>query len=233
MMRLAIFAGAAAMIIPAPGSAQSSMGGSPETGSLIKRRAAQINGTTATDARRTTRDFGLCVVKYYPKYGEQLAVEPIHTAEYAKLAKRVVDANCLSHGSLRMPANVVRTAIIEALYSERFGRTGPTDFSAVAAIDYLAGYPADLSGAARSVVALVSFGDCVSRKDAVNARGLVVSNPGSAAELERLSALSPSFNGCIVKGEKLTFSRSVIRGAVAEGLFRLSQVVRQSQAGAN
>lgn len=210
-----------------PGWAQSSAGSSPETGSLISRRAAQVSGTTRTDARRTTRQFGVCVLKRFPKYGERLAVEPVHTPEYDKLLDRVTIDDCLSHGELTMPWNGVRTAIIEALYIERYGRSGPTDFSQVPPIDYLAGYPAELPGNARTVVALAKFGDCVSRKDSVNARALAVSIPGSSDETQRFRALSPSFNGCVVQGEKLTFSKSVIRGAVSEGLYRLSSIAGQ------
>ena len=209
------------------------MGSSPETGSLISRRAAQISGTTKTDARRTTREYGVCVLKRFPKYGERVALEPVHTDEYDKLLKRMVIGDCLSLGELSFPLNVVRSAVIEALYVEQFGRSGPTEFSQVPPIDYLAGYPAELPGNARTIVALAKFGDCVSRNDLVNARALAVSIPGSGDEKQRLIALSPSFNGCVIEGEKLTFSRSVIRGAVSEGLFRLSRVASQAQAGSN
>ena len=230
---LAAGAAIVAGLISGSASAQSSMGSSPETGSLISRRSAQISGTTATDARRTTREYGVCVLKRFPKYGERVALEPVHTDEYNKMLKRMVIDDCLSLGELSFPLNVVRSAIIEALYVEEFGRSGPTEFSQVPAIDYLAGYPAELPGNARTTIALAKFGDCVSRNDPVNARALAVSIPGSGDERQRLAALSPSFNGCVIQGEKLTFSRSVIRGAVTEGLFRLSRAAGQAQAGSN
>jgi hypothetical protein len=217
--------------ISGPSLAQSTMGSSPETGSLITRRAAQISGTTKTDARRTTREYGVCVLKRFPKYGERIALEPVHTDEYEKLLRRMVIDDCLSVGEVRFPLNIVRSAVIEALYLEQFGRSGPSEFTVVPPIDYLAGYPAELPGNARTVVALAKFGDCVGRKDPANARALAVSIPGSSEETQRLSALGPSFNGCVIQGEKLTFSRSVIRGAVTEGLFRLSRAVDEGQAG--
>jgi hypothetical protein len=130
-----------------------------------------------------------------------------------------------------MPWNGVRTAIIEALYIDRYGRNGPANFSQVPPIDYLAGYPAELPGNARTIVALGRFGDCVSRKDPVNARALAVSIPGSSNETQRFRLLSPSFSGCVVQGEKLTFSKSVIRGAVSEGLYRLSRAADQAAGG--
>ena len=223
----------AAGVIACPALAQSTMGSSPETGSLISRRAAQINGTTKTDARRTTREFGVCVLKRFPKYGERLALEPVHTDEYDKMLKRMVIDDCLSAGELSFPLNVVRSAVIEALYIEEFGRSGPTEFSQIPQIDYLAGYPADVPGNARNIVALAKFGDCVSRKDPVNARALAVSIPGSSDETQRLRFLSPTFNSCVIQGEKLTFSRSVIRGAVSEGLFRLSWASTRPQGAPN
>lgn len=157
-------------------------------------------------------------------------MEPVHTDEYGKLLNRVTIDDCLSHGELTMPWNGVRTAIIEALYVERYGRSGPTDFSHVPPIDYLAGYPGELPDNARTVVALGKFGDCVSRKDSLNARALAVSIPGSPDETQRFRFLSPSFNGCVIQGEKLTFSKSVIRGAVSEGLYRLSRAAEQTVA---
>lgn len=229
-MRIKIMAAAAVVFVAcgSPASAQSSMGSSPETGSLIQRRAAQISGTTKTDARRTTRQYGVCVLKRFPKYGERLAIEPVHTEEYDKLLKRVTIDDCLSLGELIMPWNLIRTSIIEALYIDKYGRSGPTDFSQVPAIDYRASYPAELPDNARSVIALASFGDCVSRKDGVNARALAVSIPGSAEETQRFRFLSHSFNGCVIQGEKLTFSKSVIRGALSEGLYRLSRAAEPS-----
>jgi hypothetical protein len=227
-----LMAAAAIIAVPSyPGLAQSSMGSSPESGSLITRRAAQISGKTTTDARRTTRDYGVCVLKRFPKYGERVALEPVHTDEYEKLLKRMVIDDCLSVGELSFPLNVVRSAVIEALYINEYGRSGPTDFSQVPPIDYLAGYPSELPGNARTTLALAKFGDCVSRKDSMNARALAVSIPGSADETQRLRFLSPSFNGCVIQGEKLTFSKSVIRGAVSEGLYRLSRAVDQPASG--
>lgn len=232
-IKMFVAAAAAAVACSGPASAQSSMGSTPETGSLITRRAAQISGTTKTEARRTTREYGVCVLKRFPKYGERVALEPVHTDEYDKLLKRMVIDDCLSRGELSLPLNVIRSAIIEALYVQQFGRGGPTEFSQVPPIDYLAGYPTELPGNARTIVALARFGDCVSRKDPVNSRALVVSIPGSGDEKQRLTALSPSFNGCVIQGEKLTFSRSVIRGAVSEGLFRLSRATSQAQGGSD
>lgn len=228
-MRLTIMmALVAAIAMPAAsGSAQSSMGSSPESGSLITRRAAQISGRTTTDARRTTRDYGVCVLKRFPKYGERVAMEPVHTEEYEKLLKRMVIDDCLSLGELTFPLNVVRSAVIEALYVNQYGRSGPTDFSQVPPIDHLAGYPAELPANARTIIALAKFGDCVSRKDSANARALAVSIPGSPDENQRFRFLSPTFNGCVVQGEKLTFSKSVMRGAVTEGLYRLSRAAGQ------
>jgi hypothetical protein len=232
MMAVGLLAGAT-MALPGPTWAQSTMGSSPETGSLITRRAAQIRGTTKTDARLATREYGSCLLKRFPKYGDRVALEPVHTDEYFKLIDRMVISDCLSHGEIRFPLNIVRSAVIEALYIDQYGRKGPTEFSQVPPIDYLAGYPAELPGNARNIVALAKFGDCVSRNDPVNARALAVSIPGSSDETQRLAVLGPSFNGCVVQGEKLTFSRSVIRGAVSEGLFRLSRAVSQAQAGAD
>jgi len=124
----------------------------------------------------------------------------------------------------------MRGALFEAAYDRAFGRSGPTDFKAVPAINYLAPYSAEISSEAANTIALAQFGDCVSRADGSNARKLMATSPESTAELAAISDLAPRFAACIPQGRTISFSRSVARGAIAEGLYRLSRAAAgQSQ----
>jgi hypothetical protein len=123
-----------------------------------------------------------------------------------------------------VPFSVMRGALFEAAYDHSFGKSGPVDFQAVPAIDYLSPYQSQkISSDDANMIALAQFGDCVVRGDGSNARKLLKTEPESAAETATISALTPKFAGCIPSGRTITFSRSVARGAIAEGLYRLSR----------
>jgi len=222
------------MTTPDTAWSQTAPGATSETGTLITRRPASTFGRTTTDARRTTRQFGTCVIARSPKLAQQVVEAPVVTPNYSKMLNRLAADDCLGEGELRVPWLLMRTALFEALYVDQFGRGGPTDFKAVPSINHLAGYTGEIPGWAGNVIALARFGECLSRADPANARALLMNLPGSASENQSFAALTPRLGGCVLKGEKLTFSRSVIRGAVAEGMYRLSRATnhRAEAAGA-
>lgn len=200
----------------------SQAGASSETGTLINRRPASVHGTSKRDARNTTRQFGQCVVQRSPVASLKLVNAAYGGPEYQNLIKNVYAEECLGGGELTMPQKLARSAVFEGLYLERFGRNGPVDFSKSAPIDYAAAYTSPVHEAAGEIVALGRFGDCVARADGVNAKAFILSMPETSAEGQAIAALKPKLGPCVPNGLKITFSRSVLRGAIAEGLYRLS-----------
>ena len=51
----------------------------------------------------------------------------------------------------------------------------------------------------------------------------------AAGERESIAALSPRFGACIPRDQTIRFSPSVLKGALAEGIFRLSVAARETQ----
>ena len=198
-----------------------------ETGTLITKRPATVDGTSKAATRRTMQQFAVCTMSRSSGRVEVALNAPLGPA-YSRLMSDLADAECLGGDAvLRIPPDVLRGTLFEAAYDKKFGRSGPTDFAAVPPINYLAGYSEALSSDYANTIALAQFGDCVARADGVNARKMMTTDPEMAAESAVIAALAPKFAACIPQGRTIRFSRSVARGAIAEGLYRLSRAAEE------
>lgn len=205
-----------------------------ETGSLIKHRVAQIDGRGVDGARATMEAFAACVVSRAGGRALNLAKSPMDSPRYQQLFRNLIDREnevCLSDGQLSFGGTLFRGSLLHALYEREFKGRGPTDFSAVTDTGYRKIYSEPLSNVARSAIALEQFGECVARADAAGVQAFLRQRPGTTGEKNAIAALMPKFGGCIPKDEKITFSASILKGALAEGLFWLSMATR-STAGA-
>lgn len=197
-----------------------------ETGTLRTHRAAQIDGRGPNAARIAMEQFGSCLVSRSRARVSKFVDMPVDGGEYTKYLRVLFDSvgdECLSGGELQFNEGVLRGALFQALYKSEFGRTGPTAFAPGASSGYRTLYGSELSSAARSSIALVNFGECVGRADAANVRALMLAMAGSSQENGHFNALAPRFNACVPKGETIAFSKVMLKGALAEGLYRLSK----------
>lgn len=218
-LKVRLFAGAtAAAALCSPVMAQ-------ETGTLIQRRAAQIDEGNPNAGRLTMEAFGACVVSRskgrVSKFIDMRVDEPGYRDYMKNLFDRAED-QCLSQGELRFYDINFRGALFQALYAQEFKTSAP-DLTTVQSSGYRQIYPETLSPEARNAVALEQFGECVSRADPQNVRALLRSLAGSSQESALFGSLTPRFGACIPQGEKLAFSKVVLKGALAEGMYRLSR----------
>lgn len=203
-----------------------------ETGTLITHKSAEIDGRGRDAARATMEAFAACAVSRYTGRAQALTDVPVDSPRYERLFRNMFDAyddECLSGiegGTLSFSSGLFRGALFQALYEREFKEDAPTDFSAVTDTGYLKLYASPLSAEARSALALERFGECVSRADARGVRKLLRQRPGSSEEDEAINALKPKFAACIPRDQTIRFSPSILKGAVAEGIYRLSQAAR-------
>ena len=204
-----------------------------ETGTLIQRKAAQIHGTSKTDARRTVLEFAACLISRSPGRADKMVALPISAREYQIMYRNLYDTfddECLSSGDtggvqLRFSPTVFRAGLFEELYRRNFGRKGPTDFQAVTTSGYRELYgDAVADPEVRNAIAIKQFGECVTRADGAGVRELMTANAGSADEAGTFTRLAPRLGACLPKGEKIAFSKPILKGALAEGIYRLSLV---------
>ena len=211
---------------PAPALAQ-------ETGTLRTHRSAEIDDQSRDGARRTMEAFAACLVSR--QNGRVMTMSRLHidSDQYQRVLRNLYDNTddvCLSgSGQLSFSFNLLRGGIFQALYAREFDGAGPTDFSAVTSTGYRQLYGDDMAPEARTAVALEQFGECVSRADGAGVQALLRQRPGSTGKRETIAALGPRFGACIPRDQTIRFSPSVLKGALAEGIFRLSVAARETQ----
>lgn len=207
------------IVCAAPAAAQ-------ETGTLIKRgRAAQIDEGNPNAPRIAMEAFGACVVSRSKGRVAKFVDLRVGDQDYADYMRGLFDRSddaCMSVGWLQFHDIHFRGSLFQALYNAEF-RSGPPNFGVVTSSNYRALYPESLSPAARNTVALEQFGECVGRADPQNVHDLLRSLAGSSRETALFHTLAPRFSACVPQGEKIALSKIVAKGALAEGMYRLSK----------
>jgi hypothetical protein len=195
-----------------------------ETGTLLPHPPATAEGTGKVEVRNVMRQFARCALSKSPGFVAKLLDAPSGSPDYERWIRRVSDGECLGFtGSLRFNSVDMRGTLFEASYTRFFGHDSPTDFAAVPAIDYPGRYGQPGNATADRAVALAEFADCAARADGSDAKALIISPPGSAAETTAIGGLRSHLARCLEKGRGITFDRSTLRGAIAEGTYRLTQ----------
>lgn len=204
-----------------------------ETGTLITRKAAQIDGASVSDARRAMEDFASCLVAREKGRVSKLIDLPVDTKESDKAFDAIFGQTdgCLSDGQLRMNELGLRGAIFQALYKRDYAANEILAFPPEVQTGYRNLYPAELSDKARMYVSLNHFSECVTRADPNAVRQLITSQVGSSTETATFAAITPKLSACIVKDNEIRFSKSNLKGFLAEGLYRLSRASNQKAAG--
>ena len=223
VLQLAVTSCIAVLALAAPAIAQ-------ETGTLIQHRAAQMDeGRSTSHARSTLRQYGACVLDRYKGRVARMMAIAVDSDEYHRLSRAIVEGDgdaCLSGGELSFGSAAFKAALFEAVYMRDFRFQEPDAIPPDLSSGYAALYQQPYSAEARNALALEQFGECVVRADARTARAVVLSDPGTSVEQDAFARVAPALGGCMPKGEKMELSKAIVRGAVAEALYRLSVAMR-------
>ena len=119
-------------------------------------------------------------------------------------------------GSLSFSPMLLRGMLFRGLYLQQFGRQGPIAFKPLP--DRSNWRPSPDHGFAP----LQQFGECVAERDPETSRAILVAPAGSEDEQRVYARLASALSACVGPGSTIHFSKSVIEGLVAEGLFHLS-----------
>jgi len=131
---------------------------------------------------------------------------------------RMLDAACLpQQGYPPLSPRLVRGAIYEALYDRDSANGASATFENVPPLALPdGGADPALDGA------LLRFGECIARAVPVDSRALLATQPASAEENAAIGTLTPHLSPCMQNGLTISFSPSILRGVVAEALYKLS-----------
>lgn len=209
--------------------AVATVAGAQETGTLLPHRAAQMPGRGPLAARITMEGYAACIVDRSGGRARKLIDLPVNSPDYGMTLRNMYDSvdDCMSDGQLSMSSNLLRGGMFIALYMREYKKNAILFLPAEVDSGYRALYGDQVPDEVYSSLALEQFGECVSRADVAQARSLVLSSPGSEQETQAVRALM-RFSSCIPHGETIELSKTTVKGAVAEGLYRLTRATKQS-----
>lgn len=174
------------------------------------------------DAVRVLNAYAACVVKTNRR-GVERALSTASGAPGSDPAMlKLMTQDCLDSGELRFKPSLIRGAFFEQLYRTDAVLLKIQDLKAAPSVDYRLGAPMPYSNGLTLHLGLMDFADCVVRAVPASAQSLVLSRVASSQETNAFADLSPRFRSCLTDGVELEFSRPVLRGVVAEALYRVS-----------
>lgn len=199
-----------------------------ETGTLLPHRAAQTPGRGPIAARVTLEGYAACIVDRSEGRARKLVDLPVNSADYRTTLKNMYDGvdECISDAQLTMSSRLLRGGMFIALYIRDYKGNAISSFAPEVDSGYRALYGEKVPDDVYTVLAMEQFGECVARADPAQARSLTLSYPGSEQEKNSVTALLPRLSACVPHGETIEFSRTTVKGAVAEGLYRLTRAAK-------
>lgn len=200
-----------------------------DTGSHIpvprRARIVSSNLSQADNNRVTMSDFAKCVVARNPVAVARGLPIMIKGEQRQNILSGLATPQCLEDGQMSVPPRLMRGALFVELYRLYALRKKVIFAPAPLQLDE----PLLPENRADPVEAgLLAFGDCVVKRDEVTARHVVVSPTASAEQNAAFKVLIPNLGPCLIAGQKITFSKPIIEGVLAEVLYReaLSPIVQ-------
>jgi hypothetical protein len=122
---------------------------------------------------------------------------------------------------LQFAPSLIRGAIYEVYLHEDFDDLpAALSFESVSALQYPVA-ASDASSDASVYTAKMRIGECAVRRNPSSAKSLIDSPIGSDEETAAIKAIIPALSVCTFEGQTLTLSKSIVRGMIAEVLYRL------------
>jgi len=184
------------------------------------------------DSTRMMLEFAECTVKdrrMKPEVDRFLAMSPADP-EFGLLGGKFAKDRCvpaaMSTVTMRFDSMLFRYSLFEARYRIEFGKSAAPVVAGLPPLDVdaefsAAGFdPRGMSTLPPVVIFLRQLGECVVRVDVANAHALIVARPYSKQEATALTAVMPALGECMPEGHTMKFSRPMLRGAIAEALYK-------------
>lgn len=185
----------------------------------------------APEALPTMHDFTICVLRRHRSDVERLITLEGDSPAYRQTGMLVVDNACVARGAqFRFSWPLLRAGLFEALYLRDFASGGALSFAGLPPLPYVGGGAwMNLQDRARNT-AILQVAECVVRAAPDDARALLASAVASPEEAALFDRLEPRLAPCHAEGAPAGFRRPILRGLVAEALYRLSLAARRAGA---
>jgi hypothetical protein len=172
-------------------------------------------------------DFARCMVSSRSRREqiERFLRTPPQGDEAGEIGRALATPGCVprffGRTQIRFKAELFRASLYTALYQREFGRLGSPEVFAVLPLNVDAEFDAPPAAIPTTVLFTRMLGDCVARADAAAVHALLLTRIDSKEEQPALDRVVPRLADCLPAGRQLKFSRTMLRGYLAEALYKL------------
>jgi hypothetical protein len=198
-------------------------------GGLAAPAHAQAGEKRAASAKESTRlmlQFAECTVgkrKFRPSIDRFLRMSPAKP-EFGTLGVSFAKDKCVppAFGTVEMHFDTLlfRYGLFEALYRREFAKSPPPSVADLPPLDIAGEFDPRGATIPPVVIFLRQLGECTMRLKTAEAHAFVLAQPFSDAETEALNGMMPGLGECMPEGQTMKFSRPMLRGAIAEALYK-------------
>lgn len=189
-------------------------------------------------AEQAMADFARCVVSHRQR--RQRAEQFLRTLPgdptFQGAATNLSTSGCVptvAEGQTRMrfQPDLLRASLFSALYQRDYGRAPAADLRAVPPLVIADEFNGPTASVPDSLVFTRTVSDCVARANAPAVHALLLTRISSREEQPALERVRPAVAQCLPAGRELRFSRSMLRGFLAEAMYKLRRAATASTAG--
>lgn len=192
-----------------------------------------LAGENANDARVAVDLYAACLIEKNGYRIRPLLDQPVGDRREGERWLSVLKTGCLDKSTvgpkyedavqMRFSPVVIRGAIFEALLAKDYAAAPKQEtFDDVSSISYAAQAKQPSTSEAAYAVAM-DIGECSVRKAPALSYALLESDIATKGEMTATKALLPTLGACTPAGVTMEFSLSVIRGMIAEPMYRLTK----------
>lgn len=177
-------------------------------------------------AEQTMRDFARCVVSSKKREVKALAFLKVPDGDplQLQLGKEIAVGGCAPPGSeMRFQPDLFSRSVYTALYRKYYGKTSPESGQWAAVSDYRSEYSVSTTPVPDMQLALRDFADCTARGDVLAAHRFAISEMRGSEEKAALPGVMVWMQKCLPEGTQLRFSRTILKGLLAESLYKMRQ----------
>ncbi|MBV9884755.1 MAG: hypothetical protein JO276_17230 [Sphingomonadaceae bacterium] len=169
-----------------------------------------------------------CLIGHNAAAADRLfATAPFSPAERQIAVRLLSDMQrCTHHAPMSTSAALIRGALAEAALEARFAAPQAAHDPAVDSAPLFRADQATAIGDAASFAPAYALAECTSRQHPELVRALLATEPASAEAGTAFNALNPAFIACVTPGARLNVDGRMLRGLLAETLYRWSVVQR-------
>jgi hypothetical protein len=150
-----------------------------------------------------------------------------------KAYKPLIVSQCFNRQSfnlseLRFEDTLFRASFFDYLYRKNQAASKKFDFSTLPPAEYSSEYDGKTANLPGVTVVQRKFGDCVVRQAGQEVDTLLSVDIWAPEEKIRISSISSTMGTCLPDGAELKFSRTLLRGTLAESMYKFQQRLSQS-----